>query len=414
MNEHTSPTRAALADDAVQAASPGPGPWRMTLSGLSCYLVAVGLARFAYTPLIPALVHDGWFSASQAAYLGAANLAGYLVGALLSRRLAARASTVTVLRCAMMIAALNFFVCMWPAPFAWFVFWRAVAGFVGALLMILAAPFVLPHIPARRRGMAAGLMFVGPGSGIVLAGLVIPEFLRFGLSATWFGLGITSACLVAFAWSGWPRESAAAPASTGSTEPPAPADRRVVWLLAAVYAIYTFSSLGLVPHMLFLVDYVARGLGRGVAVGSYHWVLFGLGAMAGPLVAGAIGDRFGFRMTMRLALIVQACGIGILAVTSHPVALIGSCLLIGAFIPAVSVFTLGRIQEITGGAGATNAWRISTIGFALGQAVAAYGFSFIFSQTENYRLLYAIGAAAIVVAFLIDVVMESLARRRVA
>ena len=51
------------------------------LFGLYFSLVGIGLARFAYTPLIPALISAGWFSPSQAAYLGAANFAGYLAGA---------------------------------------------------------------------------------------------------------------------------------------------------------------------------------------------------------------------------------------------------------------------------------------------------------------------------------------------
>ena len=39
--------------------------------------------QVAYTPLPPTLVDENWFSASQVAYLGAANLAGYLAGAVL-------------------------------------------------------------------------------------------------------------------------------------------------------------------------------------------------------------------------------------------------------------------------------------------------------------------------------------------
>ena len=54
-----------------------------TLAGLCAVLVGIGLARFAYTPLIPALIAAQWFTAAEAAYLGAANLAGYLAGALL-------------------------------------------------------------------------------------------------------------------------------------------------------------------------------------------------------------------------------------------------------------------------------------------------------------------------------------------
>ncbi|GGC80705.1 YbfB/YjiJ family MFS transporter [Chelatococcus reniformis] len=391
----------------------GPKPWRMTLSALCCYLIAVGLARFAYTPLIPALVHDQWFSAAQAAYLGAANLAGYLIGAVLSRRLAALAPTAALLRIAMVIAALSFFACAAPAPFTWFLVWRATAGFVGAVLIILAAPFVLPHIAAERRGLAAGMMFVGPGSGIVLAGLVVPELLTVSLTATWIGLGLICAVLVAVAWSGWPAEHRAPPTPTRATDGPgADAAEPALWLLAAVYAIYALSSVGLVPHMLFLVDYVARGLGRGIVVGSYHWALFGLGAMIGPLVAGGMGDRFGFRLTLRLSLLIQATGVGVLALTPHPLALIGSSLLIGAFIPAISVLTLGRIQEITTGATAANAWRVATIGFAVGQAAAAYGLSYIFSATESYRLLYGLGAATILVAFAVDLLMDALAQRR--
>ena len=73
------------------ASSPSSGSmWRPTLSGFSANLVGIGLARFAYTPLLPAIVGAHWFTPSTAAYLSAANLAGYLAGAVLARPLAAR------------------------------------------------------------------------------------------------------------------------------------------------------------------------------------------------------------------------------------------------------------------------------------------------------------------------------------
>src|SRR5690348_16357662 len=66
---------------------------RPALAGLCASLVGIGLARFAYTPLIPALIDARWFLPGEAAYLGAANLAGYLAGALLAGRLARRLPT---------------------------------------------------------------------------------------------------------------------------------------------------------------------------------------------------------------------------------------------------------------------------------------------------------------------------------
>src|ERR1700730_19446226 len=58
-------------------------PLKPAIVGLCGLLVGVGLARFAYTPLLPALISGQWFSASAARYLGAANLAGYLADAVL-------------------------------------------------------------------------------------------------------------------------------------------------------------------------------------------------------------------------------------------------------------------------------------------------------------------------------------------
>src|SRR5215475_7841156 len=94
--------------------------WRAILSAFCASLVGIGLARFAYTPLLPALIGAHWFEPAAAAYLGAANLAGYLVGALSGRPLAARVPFVLVLRAMMLLATAAFFACAYPIGFAWF------------------------------------------------------------------------------------------------------------------------------------------------------------------------------------------------------------------------------------------------------------------------------------------------------
>src|SRR5256885_14985399 len=62
----------------------------LLLTGFMATLSGVGLARFAYTALMSQMVHAGWFSGEAVAYLGAANLLGYLIGALAAAPLAAR------------------------------------------------------------------------------------------------------------------------------------------------------------------------------------------------------------------------------------------------------------------------------------------------------------------------------------
>jgi MFS family permease len=101
------------------------GPvWLAAVAGLCASLVGLGLARFAYTPLIPALIAAKWFSPAEAVYLGAANLAGYLAGALIARELGARLGSVRTLRAMMVLAALSCFACSAPVSFVWFFGWR--------------------------------------------------------------------------------------------------------------------------------------------------------------------------------------------------------------------------------------------------------------------------------------------------
>src|SRR5262249_2822448 len=97
--------------------------WRLAAAGLSASLVGIGLARFAYTPLIPALIAAKWFSAADVVYLGAANLAGYLAGALLARTAATRFGAVASLRSMMVLATLAFFASSTPVSFLWFFSW---------------------------------------------------------------------------------------------------------------------------------------------------------------------------------------------------------------------------------------------------------------------------------------------------
>jgi len=89
-------------------------------AGFSASLVGIGLARFAYTPLLPAIIDAGWFDASKAAYLGAANLAGYLLGALTGRVMAQRSSTAFTLRAMMLLASVAFFACAFPVSYLCF------------------------------------------------------------------------------------------------------------------------------------------------------------------------------------------------------------------------------------------------------------------------------------------------------
>lgn len=371
-------------------------PASLAFAGLCASLVGIGLARFAYTPLIPALIAAGWFAPGEAAYLGAANLAGYLAGALLAGRLARAVATATVLRLSMTAIGLSFIACSWALPFLWFFAWRFVSGFAGGAIMALSAPAILARTDPARRGLIGGVVFTGVGLGAVASGTLVPLLLMRSLGATWAGIGVLCLALTALAWRRWP--------------PPPPARPAVaVWKWSGDTLLfilqYGLCAVGLVPHMVFLSDFVARGLGLGVAAGARAWVAYGLGAAVGPLAAGWIADRVGFARAMRWALPVQAAAVGLPLVSDAVPAVLVSAVVAGAFTPGIVSFALGRAQDFSAGDPDRHRaiWSAATVSFAVFQAIAAYGLAFLFARTGGgYGALFAAGVVALMVAILLD------------
>jgi predicted MFS family arabinose efflux permease len=283
-----------------------------------------------------------------------------------------------------------------------------MSGVAGGAIMVLVAATVLPHVPGERKGLASGAVFLGLGLGIAASGTVVPLLLKFGLQATWIGLAALSAILTAASWRGWPTHNA--PAAPRAAAKPAPTANAPINIL---YAQYALMAVGLVPAMVFLVDFIARGLGAGASLGSLFWILYGVGAIFGPPVYGLFADRLGARPALHLLLAVQAIAVGLLAVSTQHVLIGALTVVIGTFPPGIVPLVLARVHETAPGDVARQnvIWSRATTVFAAFQALAGYGYSAIFNGTGgNHRMLFAIGAVATALAILVDLAAPLLSR----
>lgn len=383
------------------------GVRRSVFSAFCAVLIGIGLARFAYTPLVPALIIEGWFSPAEAGYLGAVNFVGYLAGGGAAHRLATYIGATLALRLMMLFATVSFFTCALPVSFLWFFIWRFISGLAGGVLMVLAASAVLPLVAPEKRGSTGGLIFTSVGIGIMAAGTVVPLMLRLGLQETWLALGVVALIGTLAAWGGWPASRKQAFVQHQVRPAGMIADSSG---LTPVLIAYALIALGLIPHMVFLVDYVVRGLNSGIGAGNLYWVLFGFGALFGPICAGWIGDHIGFRSALTAVLAIETLAIGLPAISGHPIPLAVSSLLVGAFVPGVVPLVLGRLHELFKLDDARRkAWGRATTAFAAGQAGGGFLFSFIFSQTNgSYPLLFGLGA--VIFAIAVVIVMTSTPR----
>lgn len=382
--------------------------WHSALSGFCAILVGLGLARFAYTPLIPALVSAQWFTHREAAYLGAANLAGYLAGALLGRIKTRWAHPAWLVRTLLLLTAASMAACAFKdLGFHWAALWRFVAGYTGGAIMVIAAPAIIAATPAARRGLVAGVIFAGVGVGVIASGTLVPFLLQAGgPMGAWLGLAALSLLLTLAAWTGWP--------AIATTDGSSVAKRAMSGPVLALFAEYGLNAIGLVPHIIFFVVFIAHGLNHGLAFGAACWIAFGVGATVVPPLTGRIGDRIGFKIALPVALLIQVAAVGLPAVSTGSLSLMISGFVVGGLLIGIVGLTLGRIHDfIHDEAAQGRAWAYATTTFAIGQAIAGYGYTYLYDVTESYALLFATGAAALAAALVIDLaaVLATRARR---
>jgi MFS family permease len=366
--------------------------WAAAWPGACATFVAVGIGRFSYTPLIPFLVSQGVLADTEAAYLGATNLLGYLVGACLAGFLGVRIGAARAIRMSFLAAALSLAACALPFGFWWLMPWRVLIGIASAVLMVLAPSVLLIRTTPAERGRAGGLIYTGVGFGTVLGGQLVAPLGAQGVAWAWGALALVAALVAAAAWRAWPREEIGSPRlpalRAGALRGGA---LRLDWRVLCLVLAFGMEGGGFVPHTIFWVDFIVRELGFGAAAGSLSWLVFGLGALTGPLVAGFIGDRIGLAVAVMLLFAVKALAVVMPVLSVATPALLVSSWLVGALSPGLTSILSARLSMLLAPAQQAPTWAIATLLFSLAQAGSAYGLAFMFTQTGSYRPLYAVG-----------------------
>ena len=370
----------------------------------------MGIGRFSYTPLIPALIESGTLSASQAGYVGAFNLAGYLVGALAALRIRTYWGETPTLRACLIISLVSLIASIPDLGFIWLLFWRFLLGVTVAVMMIYSLAIVTRFSPPERLGRATGIVFTGVGVGILISGTLIPTLLDHSLMAAWIGLAAIGLLGVFTALWGWraadDKASAASTHATIKTTKRLPITPAVLRLIGG----QTMFSIGLVPHTIYWVDYLVRGLGNDIAFGGMHWVLFGIGAVSGTYLWGRLADWMGFRAGLVLVFTVLAIGVALPVIEVSLWSLVVSSLVVGAQ-PGFSAIISGRTHQIVGREHMARVWRWMALTSGIFQAIGGYAYVVLFDLTGNYTTIFLIGGGAMTLGALISLTPTNTPRK---
>ena len=152
---------------------PGGPLGRILVAGVISLVVAMGIGRFAFTPILPFMQARFGLSNAAIGALASSNYLGYLGGALLAAFVPPGRARDSLLRASLWTVAASTILMGLTADFrAWFAL-RFVAGMAGAGVFVLGSATVLEEVSRRGRPGLSGVLYSGPGIGIALSGLAV-------------------------------------------------------------------------------------------------------------------------------------------------------------------------------------------------------------------------------------------------
>jgi predicted MFS family arabinose efflux permease len=348
--------------------------WSVALAGAVSLAVAMGIGRFAFTPLLPMMLDDGVIDLQAASWLASANYLGYLVGALLCTfqpwlwarlRILPAADAPTLVRAGLAATVLLTLAMALQAPVLWPVF-RFAAGVASAVVFVFTSGWCLAQLAGQDATALGGVMYTGPGAGIVVSGVFASAMVSWHWRAAtgWLIFAVLAALLAAAAWRVFdggalprPGAPAANPAGAGSA-----AGTHGHGEIACMALAYGLAGFGYIVSATFL-PVIARQALPGSTWLDLFWPIFGSGVIAGALLASRLRLDGDLRLLLAACYVVQALGI-VVGVWSPTLAgFAGGSLLLGLPFTAITFFAMREARRL----------RPASVASAMGLLTALYG-----------------------------------------
>ena len=284
-----------------------PDRYKVLSAGVSSLVLALGVARFAYTPLLPLMQQQAGLGVAEAGWLAAINYAGYLSGALaasligdlvLKDRLYRLGMVVAVLTTAMMGMTTN--------PTVWAVS-RYFAGLSSAAGLLLGTGLILNWLIRRDHRSELGIHFSGIGLGIAGSAAAVALMNRWQLDwhEQWYAL-TAAGCVLLLPALGWlPAPDRSTVTQSGQVMQDAPPSPLFQRLFMAAYFCAGFGYVVSATFIVAIVDHLPDLGGQGTLV----FLFIGLGAAPACIVWDLVARRTGELNALILAAVLQIAGI---------------------------------------------------------------------------------------------------------
>jgi MFS family permease len=362
-------------DDASRA-------WRIAAAGLAALAVAMGIGRFAFTPLLPLMQRDNGLSLAAGGWVAAANYLGYFLGALLAVRI--KHSPLKMIWIGLLMTAVFTGAMGLTHVLALWLLLRFAGGIASAWVMVFTASWSLRLLVSLGQPRMTGLVFSGVGVGIAVAGVfcLILAHHHIMAPAVWCLLGflalLTAVCVIALTRSAsvsQPDRSSPVAVFSGRWS-------KETLVLIACYGIFGF---GYIVPATFLPVIARQTLHNAVWVGLF-WPIFGVAAFASTLAFAFWAQRHDDRRILCVSFFLEAIGVALLALSHTISGEALSALLVGGTFMVITMYGLREARRLAP-ANSSRLIASMTAAFAIGQIIGPILASVLVRMTGHFTTI---------------------------
>jgi MFS family permease len=379
-----------MPDRSASTTATAPHAAAVAWAGLVALAVAMGIGRFAFTPIMPMMEADAGLTLRAAGWLAAANYLGYLLGALCAARLTLSQGV----RGGLLLIAIVTFAMGVTHAFALQLSLRLLAGIGSAWVLVHVSAWTLGRLLALRRSEANGVVYAGVGVGTAAAGLVVIGLMQahWDSDRTWQVFGVASLLVTLGLWRTF---GAATDAGEANVEA---AISRIHWTRDKwrLMACYFGLGIGYIIPATYLPDMAHRYITDPLVFGL-AWPVFGAASALSTWVAARWLGHVNDRRLWAICNALMAAGVALPALWPTLAAILVAALLVGGTYMVITMLAL-RESRRAAGTDATAFIAAMTAAFAIGQIAGPLLVSAVAHQPHGFAASLLASAVIVLLA----------------
>ena len=366
--------------------------WVSALVGLAALAVAMGIGRFAFTPILPMMQEDFGLSVSEGGWLATANYMGYFVGGLSA--IGMRIRPTVAIRAGLLVIGLATLAMGLEHQFMHWVVLRAIAGIASAWVLVFISAWALERLALLGSSNLSGTVYAGVGTGILVAGgacLVVMSLHARSVDA-WFSLGVISIAVTAAIW---PFVKASPSSNPAPAPPTAPSD---LWSATFGRLVLCYGAFGfgyIIPATFLPV--MAKKIVQDPQLFGWAWPVFGAAAVISTIFAAQLKQFLSHRAAWIGGHLVMAFGVVIPLIVPGLSGIMMAALLVGGTFMVITMAGMQEARRVTG-PHARALMAAMTSAFALGQILGPVIVSFLVQSTGGFAPALILAAAMLAVS----------------